>query len=345
MTQTCQRCMREATIHLPYGPHHFCQEHFEYFFEHRVRNTTRIHKFFEEGEKIAIACSGGKDSVVALNLIRKIMPRHEIIGISIDEGIPGYRDNAIEEAIKNYRTLDIDYKIIKYKEEIDHSMQEIVQKTHVNRWKENSCTFCGVFRRKYINQTALEMGADKLVTGHNLDDEAQSVCMNLFTDNLEKLVRMGPKIQTHNNEKMKGWVPRVKPLYNSPEEEVELFAQIKKYPHYNDKCCPFSHGADRNIYRLMLDQMEMKKPGTKNSIIKSFLRMKPYLEKMPSQTELKVCLTCGDLSSQNVCQACKYEERIRNGKDLPQLLTPEQINVLGKNKTSPTSNGLPIFNG
>jgi hypothetical protein len=120
MPMQCHRCTKEAILYLPYGPHHFCQEHFEYFFEKRVRNVTRIHEFFEEGEKIAIAVSGGKDSVVALNLMKQIMPRHEIVGISIDEGIEGYRNKAIDEALKNYKALDVDYKIVKYEQAPSH---------------------------------------------------------------------------------------------------------------------------------------------------------------------------------------------------------------------------------
>ena len=284
-----------------------------------------------------MAVSGGKDSVVALNLVRKIMPRHEIIGISIDEGIDGYRNKAIEEAVKNYKLLDIEYKIVKLKNEIGNSMQEIVQKTHENKWKENSCTFCGVFRRKYLNQAAMEMGADKLVTGHNLDDEAQSISMNLFTDQVERLSRMGPKIQYT---KVKGWVSRVKPLYLSPEEEVEMFAQMKQYPHYNETCCPFSHGADRNIYRMMMDQLEMKKPGSKFAMIKSFLKMRPFLQQLDTDVHLQMCTRCGDLSSQPVCQTCKYELRIKETGALTHNLSPKEINAMRKNK--PT-NGLPVL--
>lgn len=335
---TCDRCDKEPIVSLPYGPHSFCQEHFEYFFEHRVRNLTRMHELFSEDEKIAVAVSGGKDSIVALNLVRNILPRHEIVGISIDEGIDGYRNLAIEEAIKNYKALGIEYKIVKLKEEIGSSMQEIVQKTHENKWKENSCTFCGVFRRKYLNAAAREMGAHKLVTGHNMDDEVQSICMNFFTDRMEKFVRLGPKVET---QKVKEWVPRVKPLYTSPEEEVELFAQLKKYPHYSDKCCPFSHGADRNVYRAMVDQMEMKKPGTKNGIIRAFLKMKPHLQELETDATLQLCQTCGDLSSQPKCQACQYEERIRSIQNKP-MLTPEQINAMGKGKIAPTG-GLPML--
>ncbi|MEK6902592.1 MAG: TIGR00269 family protein [archaeon] len=333
---TCDRCTKEASIRLPYGPHAFCQEHFEYFFEHRVRNITRMHELFSEGDKIAVAVSGGKDSVVALNLVRTILPRHEIVGISIDEGIDGYRNLAIEQAVENYKKLDIDYKIVKLKDEIGSSMQEIVQKTHENKWKENSCTFCGVFRRKYLNSAAREMGANKLVTGHNLDDEAQSICMNFFTDRMERFVRLGPKVETT---KVKEWVGRVKPLYSSPEEEVELFAQMKNYPHYNDKCCPFSHGADRNIYRTMLDQMEIKKPGTKNAIIRSYLKMKPHLQGMETDAVLQLCERCGDLSSQKTCQACLYELRIKDAVQHP-MLNPEQINKMGKSKLS---TGLPML--
>lgn len=342
VNQTCNRCTKEAVIFLPYGRHHFCQEHFEYFFEHRVRNVTRTHAFFEEGEKIAIAVSGGKDSVVTLNMVKKIMPRNEIVGISIDEGIDGYRNKAIEEAVKNYKKLDMDYKIVYLKKEIGNSMKEIVQKTHENKWNENSCTFCGVFRRKYINSAARELGAQKLVTGHNLDDEVQSIAMNLFTSQVERLSRMGAKVEFT---KVKGWIPRVKPLYTSPEEEVELFAQFKQYPHYNEACCPFSHGADRNIYRMMTDQLETRKPGSKMAMIQSFLKMKPMLSQLDNTATLQTCSRCGDLSSKKICQACLYEERIRNAKNLPQLLTTEQINALGKNKTTPTNNGLPVLNG
>ncbi len=333
----CQRCTKEAVIRLAYGPHAFCQDHFEQFFENRVKQFTRAQKMFNVNEKIAVAVSGGKDSVVALNLVKQIMPQNEIVGISIDEGIDGYRNKAIDEAVKNYELLDVDYKIISLKKEIGNSMQEIVQKTHENKWNENSCTFCGVFRRKYINQAAREMGADKLVTGHNLDDEVQSITMNLFTSQVERLSRMGPKVEHVN---VKGWVPRVKPLYTSPEEEVELFAQMKKYPHYNEMCCPFSHGADRNVYRLMTDQLEMKKPGSKFAMIKSFLEMKPLLQKMETETNLQMCERCGDLSSQPVCQACKYETRIRDAGELSQTLSPGQINAMGKRKPG---NGLPIL--
>lgn len=339
----CHRCTNESVIQLPYGPHAFCQEHFIAFFENRVKQFTRAQKMFSTNEKIAVAVSGGKDSVVALNLVKQIMPHNEIVGISIDEGIDGYRNKAIDEAVKNYEQLDIDYKIVSLKKEIGNSMQEIVQKTHENKWSENSCTFCGVFRRKYINQAAREMGADKLVTGHNLDDEVQSITMNLFTSQVERLSRMGPIVKF---EKIKEWVPRVKPLYTSPEEEVELFAQLKNYPHYNEVCCPFSHGADRNIYRVMTDQLEMKKPGSKFAMIQSFLKMKPGIaasEAGSSEKEsenIQLCTRCGDPSSQPVCQACQYETRIREAGELAQTLSPGQINAMRKKKPSA---GLPVL--
>ncbi len=343
MSMHCQRCTNESIIRLPYGPHAFCQEHFIAFFENRVKQFTRTQKMFSANEKIAIAVSGGKDSVVALNMVKQIMPHNEIVGISIDEGIDGYRNKAIDEAVKNYEQLDIDYKIVSLKKEIGNSMQEIVQKTHENKWSENSCTFCGVFRRKYINQAARELGADKLVTGHNLDDEVQSITMNLFTSQVERLSRMGPIVEFA---KIKEWVPRVKPLYTSPEEEVELFAQLKNYPHYNEVCCPFSHGADRNIYRVMTDQLEMRKPGSKFAMIQSFLKIKPALTTSEASSgreeneHVQLCTRCGDPSSQPVCQACQYETRIRDAGELTQTMSPGQINAMRKKKPA---NGLPVL--
>lgn len=329
MPMNCQRCAKEAIVHLPYGPHHLCQEHFEYFFEHRVRKLTRLHEFFEEGERIAIAVSGGKDSIVALNLMKQIMPRHEIVGISIDEGIEGYRNKAIEEAVKNYKALDVEYKIIKLKDVIGTTMTDIVKQTAHNGWEEHSCSFCGVFRRKYINLTAKEFEADKLVTGHNLDDECQSIAMNFFKNDLERMARMGPRI---SYQKIPGFVSRVKPLYNSPEEEVQLFAQFKQYPHYSETCCPFSHQAKRNHYRYTVDYLEEKLPGTKNGMINSFLRMKPLLQQLDAGTTLNACKTCGELTPAEYCQACKFAEKIKQNETLiPTTGNP----LLGKGNSLP----------
>lgn len=329
----CQKCPKEAIIHIPYRMESLCEEHFQEFFTKRVRRICRLNQFFQKGEKIGAAVSGGKDSVVTLRMMKEIMPRNEIVGISIDEGIEGYRDKAIKKAIENYKELEIEYKIVKLKKEIGNSIEEIVQKTKEQNWKENSCTFCGVFRRKYINQTAHELGCDKLATGHNLDDEAQSICMNLFSNNIERMKRTGPRIQF---ERIKGFIQRVKPLYDSPEEEVELFANLKQYPHYNETCCPFSQGAKRNHYRLMLDQMEAKMPGTKQNIVQSFIQMKPFLKEIKKQKPLKECPNCGELTSQNICQACQFQKRIQKTK------IREKISTIQKPSHTPF---IPITNG
>jgi GMP synthase PP-ATPase subunit len=89
----CEVCGKKSVITLGYGPHYFCEKHFISFFEARVRKTVRKYKLFKPREKLLVALSGGKDSIVVLKLIHKFYNKsNEISALIIDEGVRGYRD-------------------------------------------------------------------------------------------------------------------------------------------------------------------------------------------------------------------------------------------------------------
>jgi len=305
----CDRCSKEAKIFLAYGPHWLCKQHFLEFFEKRVRKTINKFKLVKPGEKIAVGVSGGKDSITCLHLLKSIFPKGtEIIGVSIDEGIKGYRDKALKVAKKHYKELGVDFTVVSVKKELGFSMSEIARKLAERKNEQetqSTCSYCGVFRRKLLNDFALREKCKKLATGHNLDDEVQTMLMNIMQNDFQKFSWLGPITGL----KSKRFVPRVKPLYESPEKEIIAYTQFRGWRVYDGECCPFSWQAKRNAFRKAVDDIESKYPNAKFAALKFFQQLKPVLEKAESK-KLNHCRNCGALTSSIECSACKQLKKL-----------------------------------
>jgi len=271
----CDRCGEPAKIFIGYGPHRFCKEHFNHFFEKRVRKTIRMNQLIKYGEKICVGVSGGKDSMVTLDLLYKIYGKQiRLEAVLIDEGIKGYRDKSMQIGIDYCKKNGIPYHTVSFESEFGLNMEGVMKKIHADQKLGSTCSFCGVFRRHFLNKKARELGADKLATGHNLDDEVQSIAMNLFNNNLTTLARLG---EIASSLKDKGFVPRIKPLYDTPEKEIIAYAAFNGIEHYSEECCPYSWMANRNLYRKLLNELEEHSPGTKHSLLATFRELKPIL--------------------------------------------------------------------
>jgi len=151
-----------------------------------------------------------------------------------------------------------------------------------------------------LNKKAKELKATKLVTGHNLDDEAQNVIMNIFQNHVELLPRLGPRTGIKED---KGFIPRIKPLYFCTEEETRLYSKLNNFPVKYEKC-PCRTDAYRKDVANMLDEFEKHHKATKTGIIQSFLKLIPTL-KNANKGKVKVCKKCKEPSSGDVCNACK----------------------------------------
>ncbi|PIU21466.1 MAG: TIGR00269 family protein [Candidatus Diapherotrites archaeon CG08_land_8_20_14_0_20_34_12] len=308
--EKCKICGKRAEISLIYGPHHYCKQHFLYLTEKRVKRTIRKYSLIKPGEKILLTMSGGKDSSVAAYLINKIFSKScEIKALLIDEGIKGYRDKSIEFAKKNCEEWNINYKVIKFEEEYGTTMGKIQKMIMKDHSLGNPCSFCGIMRRQLMNKYARTVKADKLVTGHNLDDECQSILMNVCDNKPELFVRLGPKsgiIKTSE------FVTRVKPLYEISENEVFAYANFAGIKYYGGECCPLSHKAKRNEYRETINRLEKAYPGTKYSTINFFERIKNMLKKDAySEFRLKQCELCSEPCSTGICKVCEKLNAIR----------------------------------
>ena len=309
----CEKCGKKAAEDLPYGPHKLCKEHFMRFFERRVRRTCRVNKLVVAGEKLLVAVSGGKDSCVALYMMHRIFGKtNEIEALLIDEGILGYRDKALGFAEGNCKDWGIPFTRISFADEFGFTMVDVMRKTGAKKRLGSTCAFCGVLRRKIMNKYAKKLKAKKLVTGHNLDDETQSILMNVCEADLKRFERLGPG---HSKAMIKGLVPRIKPLWETPEIEIIAFAGHAGIKFHQEQCCPFKWQAKRNDFRAILNHLESSYPGTMYSILSFFRQVLPKLSKGAKQRkEINYCAECAEPCNAEICQPCKLIKKIAEKK-------------------------------
>ncbi len=304
MSLTCSKCKKPAVTFIRYNGTHLCKDHFIDYFERRVKKDIKKQGRTEDGTKIGVAVSGGKDSTVALHIINDIFSKRaniNIVAITIDEGISNYRPKSIEYALKNCKKLSIDHHVVSFKNIIGKSLDEFA----LSIGDIGECSYCGVFRRLCLNKKSKDLGVNRLVTGHNLDDMSQSILMNFVNGDMQKLARLGPhkKIQ-------EGLVPRMLPLRVIPEKEVTLFAILNNIEYYDGEC-PYSTHALRGVFRDIIDDLEYSHPGTRHSILNSYNNIKEMLFEKYPPVKLNECIKCGEPTSQEICKACILKEKIQ----------------------------------
>ena len=228
-----------------------------------------------------------------------------LILLSIDEGITGYRDDSLETVKRNQVQYDLPLKVLSYKELYGWTMDAIVQKIGM----KNNCTFCGVFRRQALDRGAMALKVDKIVTGHNADDIAETVLMNILRGDIARLRRC-----TAITTGTEGAIPRSKPFKYTYEKEIVMYAYSKRLDYFSTECV-YSPNAYRGYARAYLKDLESIRPSSIIDIIHSgdSLSVKSDV-KMPTQG---TCGRCGYISSQGLCKACILLEGLNRG--LPRL--------------------------
>ncbi len=291
----CSKCDENAIVSQRYSGMHLCQRHFVEDFEGRVQETLSRNAMINENDRIAVAVSGGKDSTALLHVLSRILEGKgtQIFAITVDEGIKGYRDDTIRSARKIAEDLGVRQEIVSFRDEFGFDLDEIVEGKDVA-----PCTFCGVFRKNALNRTAKRLGVTKVATGHNLDDEAQSVVMNYMKGDIERLMRFRPRrVQP-------GLIPRIKPFREIPERETALYCMVNGI-YAESRECPYAKLSLRSDVRDMMNRLENLHPGTKRSALKGFERMLELAGGTWTQADLASCRVCGEPCVKEVCKACE----------------------------------------
>ncbi len=266
----------------------------------RINNLIYNYQLVKEGEKIAVALSGGKDSLLTLYALKNYQNNadfdFDLVAISVDEGISGYRKHGIDAAIHNAEICDVPLIQKSFKKEEGFALDDIYH------CFKSACIPCGVFRRNILNKTAYKLGIDKIATGHNLDDEIQSFIMSFSRGDTVKFSKFGPELDKIH-EKL---VPRIKPLWNTPEKDVGIWAILNNIDVHFDEC-PYSNLSLRAKIKNFLNVTESKHKGTKENIMNSFIKI---LDVPSSSTFLNECELCGEPTSGKICKTCEIKEII-----------------------------------
>eukprot|EP00803_Ostreobium_quekettii_P010447 evm.model.scf_1116.1 EVM.evm.TU.scf_1116.1 scf_1116:6061-10861(+) len=312
MVRQCCRChSARAALRRPKTCEQLCRDCFYEEFEDEVHDAIVENKLFTRGERVAIGASGGKDSTALAHVMATLNDRHgyglDLFLLSIDEGIAGYRDDSLETVKRNEQQYGLPLKIVSYKDLYGWTMDEIVKQIGT----KNNCTFCGVFRRQALDRGAVLMGASKVATGHNADDVAETVLLNLIRGDLSRLGRCGDIITGDGSS-----MPRVKPFKYMYEKEIVMYAYFKKLDYFSTECV-YSPFAARGLARDFIKDLEVVRPSAILDLIRSAenLRIEPSASgRVP---EPRLCDRCGYISSQAVCKACILLEGLNKG--LPKL--------------------------
>ncbi|KAI5294003.1 nucleotidyltransferase [Ascosphaera acerosa] len=261
----CQRCnAARAVIIRPKNRQKLCKECFLDVFETEVHETIRASSLFHRGERVAIGASGGKDSTVLASVLKTLNERYdygvELSLLSIDEGIKGYRDDSLETVKRNAAQYDMPLTIVGYSELYGWTMDQVVAQIG----KKGNCTYCGVFRRQALDRGAARLGIKHVVTGHNADDVAETVMMNLLRGDLPRLAR-GTSIVTDCGGSD---IKRSKPLKYAYEKEIVLYAHHKKLDYFSTECI-YSPEAFRGSARTLIKDLEKIRPSSILDIVRS----------------------------------------------------------------------------
>lgn len=287
-----------------YNGTHLCAEHFMRYVDRRVKREIRKQIDVERGDRIAVAVSGGKDSMVALKMLSSVfngVNGVEVHAITIDEGIEGYRPPSVDIVRRFCEQNDVVFHLRSFSE-LGVTMDAIAPVSG----SSSPCTYCGVFRRMLMNEEARDIGARYLATGHNLDDAAQSIMMNFVRGDVERLARMAP-----HKHVQPGLIPRFMPLREIPEKETLLYALVSGMEFW-DGVCPYWEAALRNQYRSIVDDLEDRSPGARFGILSSFDQIRPMLWSNMPQSNLHPCPRCGEPTVGDSCKSCQLLDKARS---------------------------------
>uniref|UniRef100_A0A0L0P400 Cytoplasmic tRNA 2-thiolation protein 1 n=1 Tax=Candidozyma auris TaxID=498019 RepID=A0A0L0P400_CANAR len=324
VTALCELCHgRKAVMKRPKNLQKLCKECFFLVFETEIHNTITGANLFSPGELVAIGASGGKDSTVLASVLKTLNERYnygvKLVLLSIDEGIKGYRDDSLATVKRNKDQYDMDLEIVSYKDLYLWLMDEIVACAGMR----NSCTYCGVLRRQALDRGAAQLGISHVVTGHNADDMAETVLMNILRGDTARLEN-STSIMTQSSGLP---IKRSKPFKYSYQKEIVLYAHYKKLDYFSTECS-YAPEAFRGTARELLKSLEAIRPSCIMDIIYSgeHLALAPkkkkktvaYKNKKPAEQEINpdgsvnikkktdgnTCEKCGYITSNKICKAC-----------------------------------------
>ncbi|MEC8326028.1 MAG: tRNA 2-thiocytidine(32) synthetase TtcA [Pseudomonadota bacterium] len=215
----------------------------------------------EEGDRIMVCLSGGKDSYTLLdilqNLQRSAPVNFELFAINLDQKQPGFPEHILPEYLES---LGIEYKIV---EEDTYS----IVKDKIPEGK-TTCSLCSRLRRGILYRTAKEMGATKIALGHHRDDMIETMFLNMFYGG--KLKGMPAKLLSDDGQHMV-----IRPLAYCKEKDIVKYAETKEFPIIPCNLCGSQENLQRKHIKAMLNEWDKTHPGRVETIFTSMQNVVP----------------------------------------------------------------------
>lgn len=221
-----------------------------------VRRAVDDYGMIEEGDRIAVGVSGGKDSLAllcALAEMRRFYPKkYEVVAITVDMGLPGMDFSEVRELA---RRLHVKHRIEK---------TDIAKIIFDVRKESNPCSLCAKMRRGSLHAAAVEEGCNKVALGHHYDDAVETFMMNLFFEG--RLGCFSPKSFLTNRQ-----ITLIRPLLYATEKDVEYFTRRQRLPIVKSTC-PEDHATERENMKQLLLSLEKENKGVKHRIFNAMCK-------------------------------------------------------------------------
>jgi uncharacterized protein (TIGR00269 family) len=269
----------------------------------KVKRTISKYDLLNHGDTIGVAVSGGKDSLTLLKILNELCKSHtsKIFAITIDEGISGYREEAIKICKNLTEEFDIPHRVFSFKELYDFSLDDAIK---LRKNRVSACSICGILRRRALDIAAEELKVDVLATAHNLDDILQTFMINVLNGDMDRIRWLDPVIKPRSE----FFVRRIRPLMEIYEKEIVMYAFLNNTP-FQTVTCPYMNEGIRSEIRSMVNALEQEHPGIKYSALNSALKISQNL--ITDERELKMCKNCNSPSSGDLCSVCNILETIK----------------------------------
>lgn len=215
----------------------------------------------EEGDRIMVCLSGGKDSYAMLDLLQNLQVhapiKFDIIAVNLDQKQPGFPEHILPHYLDE---LGVEYKIV---EEDTYSI--VTDKIQEGK---TTCSLCSRLRRGILYRTASELGATKIALGHHRDDILETLMLNMFYAGTMK--SMPPKLVSDNGKHVV-----IRPLAYCKEKDIIEFAQAKAFPIIPCNLCGSQENLQRQNIKAMLEDWDARFPGRIASMFRSLQNVVP----------------------------------------------------------------------
>lgn len=227
----------------------------------QVGRAIETYQLIEDGDKIMVCLSGGKDSYVMLDLLldlqRKAPISFEILAVNLDQGHPGFPTEVLPDYLSS---RDIPFKILK--QDTYSVVQELIPPG------KTTCSLCSRLRRGILYTEASRLGITKIALGHHRDDLVETLFLNMFYNG--KLMAMAPKLLADEGRHVV-----IRPLCLARESDIAAFAAYRQFPIIPCNLCGSQENLKRKMVKRMLQAWEAEDPGRADVIFASLQNVEP----------------------------------------------------------------------